>query len=57
MTEITLSVKGYRCERCQYTWIPKNSKVPKTCPKCRSSYWEHKRERIGNYQKPKQHKR
>lgn len=29
------------CKRCGYQWLPRNkSKKPKTCPKCKSPYWQ-----------------
>jgi hypothetical protein len=28
-----------KCLRCGYTWFPKSTKLPKTCPKCKSPYW------------------
>ena len=37
MAEITL--KGYRCERCDHTWVPREEDVPLVCPKCKSPYW------------------
>lgn len=28
------------CERCAYSWIPKDEEeLPVTCPNCRSPYW------------------
>lgn len=38
---------GYRCERCEYEWIPRDfEREPLTCPKCRSPYWDRPRERM-----------
>ena len=38
MAEITL--KGYQCERCEHTWVPRNeTDFPTVCPKCKSPYW------------------
>jgi hypothetical protein len=37
MGEITL--KGYECERCKHTWVPRENELPKVCPKCKSPYW------------------
>jgi len=37
--EIELQVKGYKCERCSYEWLPRKEKSPTTCPKCKSPYW------------------
>jgi predicted Zn-ribbon and HTH transcriptional regulator len=38
LPEITL--KGYLCERCGHTWVPKENIKPKVCPKCKSPYWD-----------------
>ena len=41
---INLKVKGYRCLRCNYEWMPRKNKKkkgkPRTCPKCRTTYWD-----------------
>lgn len=34
------TVKGYKCERCNYAWVPRTERKPLTCPKCRSPYWD-----------------
>ena len=31
---------GYRCERCDHKWLPRNNNTPKVCPKCKSPYWD-----------------
>lgn len=28
-----------KCSRCGHTWIPRQPKNPKVCPKCTSPYW------------------
>jgi predicted Zn-ribbon and HTH transcriptional regulator len=28
-----------KCKRCGHKWIPRQTKLPKTCPKCHSPYW------------------
>ena len=34
-------VDGFQCQRCQHKWVPRFATIrPKTCPKCRSVYWE-----------------
>lgn len=40
MAQITL--QGYRCEGCLHEWVPRRSSTtgPRTCPKCRSLYWD-----------------
>lgn len=41
MARIPITVMGYRCERCGHEWVPRNDPddEPRTCPKCRSAYW------------------
>jgi len=40
MAEITIKLKGYKCERCGHEWAPRNKKEkPIICPKCKSPYW------------------
>jgi DNA-directed RNA polymerase subunit RPC12/RpoP len=35
-----ISIRGYRCARCNHEWVPRNKKVmPVVCPKCKSPYW------------------
>ena len=47
MPRIPITVMGYRCERCEYEWIPRDfDRDPLTCPKCRSPYWDRPRERM-----------
>ena len=38
MARITL--EGYRCERCDHKWVPRDNNVPRVCPKCKSPYWD-----------------
>ena len=40
MAKVKLSVWGYRCERCEHEWIPRNEETPRICPKCKSPYWD-----------------
>jgi predicted Zn-ribbon and HTH transcriptional regulator len=36
----TIELKGYLCERCSHTWLPRGKEQePKVCPKCKSPYW------------------
>lgn len=38
MARVTLS--GYRCERCEHVWLPREGgDEPRVCPKCKSPYW------------------
>lgn len=40
MPRVPITVMGYRCERCNHEWIPKDSeREPTVCPKCKSPYW------------------
>ena len=40
MAEIEIKTKGYKCERCEHEWIPRNKEeTPIICPKCKSPYW------------------
>lgn len=30
-----------KCKRCSHEWLPRETtKIIKTCPKCRSPYWD-----------------
>jgi len=33
---------NHKCLRCGYNW-PSRLKRPKTCPKCKSYYWDQER--------------
>ena len=39
MAEILIKKKGFKCERCEHEWIPRNEEIPIICPKCKSPYW------------------
>lgn len=40
MAKVPITVMGYRCERCNHEWIPRDSdNEPRVCPKCKSPYW------------------
>jgi predicted Zn-ribbon and HTH transcriptional regulator len=35
-----VKLAGYRCERCDHEWIPRDkNQEPSVCPKCKSPYW------------------
>jgi DNA-directed RNA polymerase subunit RPC12/RpoP len=36
----TITLKGYKCERCGHTWVPVSEERPRVCPKCKSPYWD-----------------
>ena len=42
-----IKIDGFRCERCGHEWIPRRNSPyrtnPKTCPKCKSAYWNEPR--------------
>ena len=37
-------LKGYECERCKHTWVPRDESNPTVCPKCKSPYWNKPRQ-------------
>ena len=44
MAKVPITVMGYRCERCEHEWIPRDAaQEPKVCPKCKSPYWNQPR--------------
>ncbi len=41
---MTVQVTQLKCQRCGYTWMPKNYQVmPKVCPRCKSMNWDRPR--------------
>jgi hypothetical protein len=52
MARVPITVMGYRCERCNYEWIPRGNgdEEPRTCPKCRSPYWNRPRRSMTAYE-------
>jgi len=39
MGKLTTSI--LKCDRCNHLWCARSKKIkPKTCPKCRSPYWD-----------------
>jgi hypothetical protein len=46
MAKIKMTVWGWKCERCEKEWIPRDAeKEPRFCPYCKSPYWNKKRQR------------
>ena len=46
MPEVTLSVKGYKCNNCGYSWQPRsNLEKPLICPHCKSARWDKERKK------------
>ena len=33
-------IAGFRCERCEHTWVPRTNRRPTICPKCKTPYWD-----------------
>lgn len=53
MARVPITVLGYRCERCNYEWIPRDrepSRDPTTCPNCKSPYWNQPRKSTMSYE-------
>ena len=42
-----IKLDGFRCERCGHEWVPRRRppyrETPKTCPRCKSAYWDEPR--------------
>jgi predicted Zn-ribbon and HTH transcriptional regulator len=36
--EVIIPIKGYKCLKCNHSWIPKK-KYPTRCPRCKSYKW------------------
>lgn len=34
-----MNIKENKCVRCKYEWLQRQQELPKTCPKCKSPYW------------------
>ena len=45
MTDINITVKGFKCDRCGHKWIPIKKNKPIICPKCKSAYWDKPRKK------------
>lgn len=42
-----IKMMGFRCQRCGHAWVPHDpSKPPRTCPGCKSPFWDRQRERM-----------
>jgi hypothetical protein len=40
-----VQIWGYRCERCQHEWVPRDkAREPAVCPSCKSPYWNRPRQ-------------
>jgi hypothetical protein len=51
MARVPITVMGFRCERCAHEWIPRGAaeEDPRTCPKCRSPYWNRPKRSMMTY--------
>ena len=44
-TTVQITQTGFRCERCEHEWVPRDIKIePVVCPKCKSPYWNRPRQ-------------
>ena len=43
MTEKEIKLPKLRCLRCNHEWHPRKEEMPKTCPNCKSPYWDRER--------------
>jgi hypothetical protein len=44
MARVPITVMGFRCDRCEHEWIPRETTgEPRVCPKCKSPYWNRPR--------------
>jgi hypothetical protein len=32
-------LKGWKCLRCGWEWVPRSKEEPELCAKCRTPYW------------------
>lgn len=44
MKKIILKIYGFKCKRCNHTWIPRKKEI-RVCPKCKSPYFDEPRKR------------
>jgi predicted Zn-ribbon and HTH transcriptional regulator len=55
VTVARVQLSGFRCERCEHEWIPRQKgEEPTVCPRCKSPYWNRPRraKRRGSPKKP-----
>ena len=43
MPTVSRTVTFFQCNRCNHEWYPRRSGEPKTCPSCKSPYWDSER--------------
>lgn len=52
MGRVPITVMGYRCERCEHEWIPRDfDQEPRVCPTCKSPYWNRPRKKPMSYER------
>ncbi len=37
---MTFNLPHYTCKRCGHTWVPRQSKPAKKCPRCQNGRWD-----------------
>ncbi len=42
--EEPVQLMRYNCFKCIHSWLPRTEKRPKVCPKCKSAWWDVKKE-------------
>ncbi len=51
MARVPITVMGYKCERCEHEWVPRDfEREPLVCPKCKSAYWDRPRRKLMPYE-------
>ncbi len=47
MAQVPITLMGYRCERCEHEWLPRDKEhEPRVCPRCKSPYWNRPRKAV-----------
>lgn len=47
MAKVKVTREGWRCQRCQYEWVPRSmAKIPIVCPSCKTPYWNRPRKAV-----------
>lgn len=39
-----MKLPKFKCKRCGHKWIPRKKDKPLICPKCKSPYWDRKKQ-------------
>ena|ERR1044072_1268847 len=41
MARVSITVIGFKCERCGHEWVPRSEgDAPRVCPNCNSAWWD-----------------